>query len=132
MGFFSLQSEGNPFRGLTGMANKAVRFANALAKLQRQGVHPGVIAQIAQAGPEVGLKAAMMLSTAGKGNRATINQAYSRIERAAGRAGQTVASAQYGDQLAVARRSESHLARIARAVERRGKPNPLAAGWAAT
>ncbi len=131
MGFFTLQTEGNPFAGLTSMANKAVAFAGALAKLVKQGVNPSVIAMIAQAGPDVGLRAAQMLSTAGKANRNKIDNAYERIENAANRAGNVVANATYGDELAVARKSEQHLARIANAVDRRHKSDPVAAGWAA-
>ena len=132
MGFFSLQSEGNPFRGLTSMANKAVRFANALGRLSKQGVNPAVISMIAQAGPDVGLRAAEMLSTAGKGNRNRIDNAYGKISAAADRAAETVTSATYGNQVAVAKGQLDELRTIRKAVTRNHKANPLANGWAAT
>jgi hypothetical protein len=131
LGFFSLQSEGNPFAGLGAMAHKAVRFAHALAKLTSEGVNPAVIAMIAQAGPDVGLRAAVELSTAGKANRSRINNAYSTISNAANRAAGTVAGSATPGSLGIAARSEGHLASIDRAVNRHHKASPLHHGWAA-
>ena len=91
----------NPFtaKSIASRANSVAKrielFAWRLNLLRRQGYGETIIQEIAALGTEDGLLAANALLNASKGERNNINKAYSRLDRASGKAGQYVTESMY-------------------------------------
>lgn len=116
------RSAGGLSSGLARTAGKAKEFAGLLVKLQQRGVSPALLSEIADLGSVEGLPLARSLASASAAQIKSINGSYSSIQSSAGKAGQTVADANYKTQIAAADRNarslEAQIARQSVAIQR--------------
>jgi TP901 family phage tail tape measure protein len=116
------RSAGGLSSGLARTAGKAKEFAGLLVKLQQRGVAPALLSEIAELGSVEGLPLARSLASASAAQIKSINGSYSSIQSAAGKAGQTVADANYKTQIAAAdknaRSLEAQIAKQSVAIQR--------------
>jgi TP901 family phage tail tape measure protein len=105
------RSAGGLSSGLARTAGKAKEFAALLVKLQQRGVSSALLSEIAELGSVEGLPLARSLASASAAQIKSINGSYSSIQSSAGKAGQTVADANYKTQIAAADRNAKSLER---------------------
>jgi TP901 family phage tail tape measure protein len=94
---------------LRAVVEKAKRWANILRRLRRKGVNAQLLSQLAQAGPDAGMQAAVGLLRGSKDDVNTINRQYRQLNRYARMAGQTVSDAIFKKQERHLERIEKHL-----------------------
>lgn len=116
------RSAGGLKSGLARSAGSAKEFADLLKKLASKGVRGDLLAEIASLGTAEGLPLARSLVAATAGDIKSINSSYASIQSSAGKAGQTVADANFKAQIAAAdknaRSLESQIAKQSVAIQK--------------
>lgn len=116
------RSAGGLKSGLARSAGSAKEFADLLKKLASKGVRGDLLAEIASLGTAEGLPLARSLAAATAGDIKSINSSYASIQSSAGKAGQTVADANFKAQIAAAdknaRSLESQIAKQSVAIQK--------------
>lgn len=82
-------------RGLTSRAGKLKQFQSLLSTLQRNGIAPALLNEVASLGVDEGLPLAKSLASMSKGQLAAINSQYSSISKTSTAIGNQVADANY-------------------------------------
>lgn len=98
-------------RGLSRSAGQVKEFAALLTTLQKKGVSPALLSEIAGLGTAEGLPLARSLAAASAADIKSINGSYSSIQSTAAKAGQTVADANYKSLIASADKNARSLER---------------------
>ncbi|MCS0644976.1 phage tail tape measure protein [Curtobacterium flaccumfaciens] len=83
-------------RALTGRASKLKEFQSLLTKLQKNGVAPALLNEIASLGIDEGIPLARSLATSSKAQIAAINTQYKSIQSTSAQIGNQVADANFG------------------------------------
>lgn len=98
-------------RGLARSAGQVKEFAALLTTLQKKGVNPALLSEIAGLGTAEGLPLARSLAAASAADIKSINGSYNSIQSTAAKAGQTVADANYKSLIASADKNARSLER---------------------
>lgn len=108
-------------QGLSKSAGNVKEFADLLTKLSKKGISGALLSEIASLGTAEGLPLARSLAAASSADIKSINASYASIQSTAGKAGQTVADANFKAQIAAADRNakslEAQIAKQSRAIQ---------------
>lgn len=102
---------------LTQARDAARRFQEVLAQLSKSGLSKASLQQIAEAGPEAGLRAGEAVLAAGRSGIAQINKLQAQLQAAAQKAATTAANALFGQGIRVADGIVAGLARQKKALD---------------
>jgi hypothetical protein len=94
--FGNYRSGSSLLRGLTSRAGKLKQFQSLLVTLQKNGLAPALLNEVASLGVDEGLPLAKSLSSMSKGQLSAINSQYSSIGKTSTAIGNQVADANYG------------------------------------
>jgi TP901 family phage tail tape measure protein len=89
-------------RALTGRASKLKEFQSLLVKLQKNGVAPALLNEIASLGIDEGMPLARSLAAASKSQISAINSQYSSVGKTSTQIGNQVADANFGKLITAA------------------------------
>lgn len=112
-------------RGLTQRAGKLKQFQTLLASLQKKGIAPALLNEIASLGVDQGLPLARSLVSMNKAGLAAVNKQYQAVQSTSTKIGNQVADANFGKLIDTAEKSLSaankNSATIAKAIDRQSK-----------
>jgi len=112
-------------RGLTQRAGKLKQFQALLASLQKKGLAPALLNEIASLGVDQGLPLARSLASMNKAGLAAVNKQYQAMQSTSTKIGNQVADANFGKLIDTAEKSLSaankNAATIAKSIDRQSK-----------
>lgn len=112
-------------RGLTSRAGKLKQLQALLSSLQKKGLAPALLNEVASLGVDEGLPLARSLASMNKAGLAAVNKQYQSVQSTSTRIGNQVADANFGKLIKTAEKSLSsankNAATIARSIDRQSK-----------